>query len=115
MTIQYYKSGDFYLPNLTAEEIERPIGKYGRLHRQYLKDHRPIIFTTLLLSGNLYQHLTEINRACTERVEFLTEQMANRKGVTEALKATDQMAWVQSMNSIKNSAEEIVLSELVYC
>ena len=115
MTIQYCKSGDFYLPNLTAEEIERPIGKYGRLHRQYLKDHRPIIFTTLFLSGKLYEHLTEINRACSERMELLTRQMAERESVTEALKATDQMAWVQSMNSIKNSAEEIVLSELVYC
>ena len=69
MEIQYNKCGDYYLPNLIiVDSAQRSIGKYGRLHRQYLKEHRPIIFTTLLLSGKLYEHLTEINRACTERI-----------------------------------------------
>ena len=92
MEIQYNKCGDYYLPNLIIEDsAQRSIGKYGRLHRQYLKEHRPMIFTTLFLSGKLYEHLTEINRACTERMELLTRQMAEREGVTETLKAADQM------------------------
>ena len=116
MEIQYNKCGDYYLPNLIIEDsAQRSIGKYGRLHRQNLKEHRPIIFTTLLLSGKLYEHLTEINRACTERMELLTRQMADREGVTEMLKAADQMEWVRCMNSIRDRAEETVLSELVYC
>ena len=115
MNIQYNKCGDYYLPNLIAEETERPIGKYGRLHRQYLKEHRPIVFSNLLLSGKLYRHLSEINRSCVERMEFLTDQMCKREGVTEALKAADQMEWVSRMNNIQNCAEEIVLNEIVYC
>ncbi len=116
MTIQYYKSGDYYLPDLQLQAPEfSPIGKYGRMRKQYLKEHHPILFSNLLLSGKLDQHLTEIDRACAERMELLTRQMADREGVTEALKATDQMEWVRRMNNIQNRAEEIVLNELVYC
>jgi hypothetical protein len=112
----YTQVGDYLLPNLIIDEAEQqPVGKYGRMRKRYLREHRPVLFTNLLLSGKLDQHLTEIDRACTERVELLTRQMADQEGVTEALKATDQMEWVRRMNNIQNRAEEIVLNELVYC
>ena len=112
----YTQVGDYLLPNLIIDEDEQQfIGKYGRMRKRYLKEHRPVLFTNLLLSGKLDQHLTEIDRTCTERMELLTRQMADREAVTEALKATDQMEWVRRMNSIQNRAEEIVLNEFVYC
>ena len=112
----YTQVGDYLLPDLIIDETEQqPIGKYGRMRKRYLKEHRPVLFTNLLLSGKLDQHLTEIDRACTERMELLTRQMADREAVTEALKAADQMEWVRRMNNIQNRAEEIVLNELVYC
>lgn len=115
MTIQYHKSGDYYLPNLVLEDTEvQPIGKYGRMRKRYLKEHRPVLFTNLLLSGELFQHLEEIDKTCEEHMELLTRQMAIREGVTEQLKAANQIEWVRRMNSIQNRAEEIVLHELVY-
>lgn len=112
----YTQVGDFLLPNLYIESREEyHIGKYGRIRKRYLKEHRPILFSNLLLSGNLDQHLEEIDRACIERMDLLTRQMADREGATEALKAADQMEWVRWMNSIQSRAEEIVLNELVYC
>ena len=112
----YTQVGDYLLPNLIIDEDEQQfIGKYGNMRKRYLKEHRPVLFTNLLLSGKLDQHLTEIDRACTERMELLTRQMADREAVTEALKAADQMEWVRRMNNIQNRAEEIVLNELVYC
>ena len=116
MNIQYYKSGDYYLPDLQLQAPElSPIGKYGCMRKQYLKEHRPILFSNLLLSEKLYPHLAEINQSCLDRMELLTRQTVDREGVTEALKAADQMEWVRRMNSIQNRAEEIVLNELVYC
>jgi len=112
----YTQVGDFLLPNLYIESREEyHIGKYGRIRKRYLKEHRPILFSNLLLSGNLDQHLEEIDRACIERMDLLTRQMAKQEGVTEKLKAADQMEWVRRMNNIQNRAEEIVLNELVYC
>ena len=112
----YTQVGDYLLPDLIIDEAEQqPVGKYGQMRKRYLKEHRPVLFTNLLLSGKLDQHLTEIDRACTERMELLTRQMADREAVTEALKAADQMEWVRRMNNIQNRAEEIVLNELVYC
>ena len=112
----YTKVGDYLLPNLVLDETERRhIGKYGRLRKRYLKEHRPVLYSNLLLSGKLFQHLAEIDKACEERMELLTSQMAKQEGVTEALKAADQMEWVRRMNSIRSRAEEIVLHELVYC
>ncbi len=112
----YTQVGDYLLPDLIIDEAEEQfIGKYGRMRKRYLKEHRPVLFTNLLLSSKLDQHLTEIDRACTERMELLTRQMADREAVTEALKAADQMEWVRRMNNIQNRAEEIVLNELVYC
>ena len=112
----YMQVGDYYIPDLKDEEPGHySIGKYGRMRKRYLQEHRPILFNTMLLSGKLFQHLSEIDCACKERIELLTRQMAQQEGATEALKAADQMEWVQRMNSIHNRAEEIVLNELVYC
>ena len=116
MTIQYLESGDYYLPNLVLEDTEvQPIGKYGRMRKRYLKEHRPVLYTNMLVTGKLDRHLAEIDMACEEQMQLLIKQMAQRNGVTEALKATDQMEWVRRMNSIRCRAEETVLSELVYC
>ena len=111
----YTRVGDYLLPDLVIEESEQQsIGKYGRMRKQYLKEHRPVLYINLLTAGKLYRHLAEIDQSCDDRMEFLTRQMAAREGVTEALKATDQMEWVRRMNSIRNRAEEIVLKELVF-
>ena len=115
MELRYEKSGDYYIPDLSLHEENYTIGKCGRLRQNYLKEHRPIIFGNLLLSERLYQHLAEIDRTCVDRIDLLSRQMADREGVTEALKASDQFEWVGQMYSIQNRAEEIVLNELVYC
>jgi hypothetical protein len=109
----YIEVNETMIPDLVIQESE-PIGKYGRMRRQYLKEQHPIIFSELLLSEQLYPHLVEIDRACHGRMELLTRQMAAQEGVTEALKAADQIEWLRRMNSIQNRAEEIVLNELVY-
>ena len=112
----YMQVGDYYIPDLKDEEPGHySIGKYGRMRKRYLQAHRPILFSELTLSGKLYQHLAETDHACKERVELIIWQMKGREGVTEALKAVDQIEWIRRMNSIYNRAEEIVLSELVYC
>ncbi len=112
----YTQVGDVLLPDLCIGEAEqRPIGKYGRMRKRYLKEQHPVIFSELLLSGKLYPHLMEIDDACEGRIELLVLQMAKREGVTEQLKAADQMEWVRRMNSIQNRAEEILLHDLVYC
>ena len=112
----YTQVGDYLLPDLIIGETEYPpIGKYGRMRKRYLKEHRPILFSNLLLSGKLDQHLAEIDHACVERMDLLTWQMAERENVTEALKAADQMEWIRRMSGIQNRAEEIVLHELIYC
>jgi hypothetical protein len=111
----YTQAGDYLIPNLVLDETEQsPPGKYGRMRRRYLKEHRRVMFTNLLVSGKLDQHLAEIDKACEERMELLTQQMAKQEGVTEALKAADQMEWVRRMNSIRSRAEEIVLQEMIY-
>lgn len=116
MTIQYHKSGGYYLPNLVLEDTEvQSIGKYGRMRKRYLKEHRPALYSSLLLTGKLDQHLAEIDETCEERKELLSGQMARQEGVTEELKAADQMEWVRHMNSIRNRVEEVVLHDLVYC
>ena len=114
MTIQYHKCGDYYLPDLTIDDLQiQPLGKYGRMRKRYLKAHRPVLYTNLLLAGELFPHLAEIDKACEARMDLLTRQMAKLEGVTEALKAADQMEWVARMNNIRSRAEEIVLHELV--
>ena len=111
----YTQVGDYLLPNLTIDESkQQSLGKYGRMQRRYLKEHRPVLYTNLLMTGKLDQHLSEIDEACERRMELLISQMAMQEGVTEVLKAADQMAWVRRMTSIHNRAEEIALRELVY-
>lgn len=112
----YTQVGDVLLPDLSIGEVEqRPIEKCGRMRKHYLKEQHPVLYSELLLSGKLYPHLLEIDEACEKHIDLITRQMAKQEGVTEALKATDQMEWVRHMNSIRSRAEEIVLSELVYC
>ena len=111
----YRQEGDYLIPNLLLpDESEYQIGKYGRMRRSYLKEHRPILYANLLISGTLHRHIAEIDRTCNERMEIIVSDMAKQEGVTEAFKASDQMEWVRRMNSIRNRAEEIVLTELVY-
>ena len=111
----YTQVGDVLLPNLSiGEEEQRPIGKYGRMRKRYLKEQHPVVFSELLLSGKLYPHLLEIDEACEGRMKLLVLQMAKSESVTEALKTAQQMEWVARMNSIRSRAEEIVLHELVY-
>ena len=86
----------------------------NHMRRSYLKEHRPIFYTNLLTNGTLHRHLAEIDQACNERMEIIVSAMVKQEGVTEALKAADQMEWVRRMNSIRSRAEEIVLTELVY-
>jgi hypothetical protein len=111
----YRQEGDYLIPNLTLPDTgDYQIGKYGRMRRSYLKEHHPALYSALILEGTLFKHLTEIDQACNERMEAITAAMAKQEGVTESLKATDQMEWVRRMNSIRNRAEEIVMHELVY-
>ena len=111
----YELIGDYYIPVLTlSSEAQRPIGKWGRMHREYLKEHRPILFNDLILSGQLWTYLAALNEQAQERLSLIIEQMKASESVTEELKAADQMAWVGAMNSIRNRAEEIILRELIY-
>ena len=111
----YRREGDYLLPNiLPPVPPNYRLGKYGRMRQRYLKEHRSPIYTAMFLRGTLFEHLAEIDRTYTEQVDRIITQMARHEGVTEALKASDQLVWVQKMNNIQNRAEEIVLSELVY-
>ena len=113
MELTYRREGDYLLPNLEAPEAPK-IGKYGMLRFRYLRDQKKAIFSGMQMSGSLNSHLEQIDREATEEVERLTRQMAKEQGVNEKMKKTDQMKWVQMMNSLKASAEEIVLNQLVY-
>ena len=109
----YMQVGDVVIPDLTVEET-KPIGRWGRMRRHYLKEHRPVLYINLLVTGELFTHLYEIDEVSKERMELLTHQMAKREDATEALKAADQMEWVRRMNSIRNRAEEMIMRELIY-
>ena len=111
----YIRVGDYFIPDLVLDdEPEYQIGKYGRMRERYLKEHRRAAYAELKLSGKLDAHLAETDQTCNERMDTIITQMKEREGVTEALKASDQMAWVGAMNNIRSRAEEIVLSEVVY-
>ena len=111
----YRQVGYYFIPNITLpDDGEYQIGKYGRMRRNYLKEYRKILYNNYVLEGTLFKHLAEIDQACNERIENIVSAMAKQEGVTEALKAADQIEWVRRMNSIRNRAEEIVLHELVY-
>ena len=111
----YRQVGDYFIPNLILpDDSDYQIGKYGRLRRNYLKEHRKILYTNYVVEGTLFKHLAEIDQACNERIEIIVSAMSEQEGVTEALKAADQMEWVGRKNNVRNRAEEIILTELVY-
>ena len=112
--MSYTLHGDYYLPDLVLNEEEPTYGKYGMLRKQFLKEHRSAGYQYLLLTGKLNEHLNQIDQEAREQVETLMEQMTEKQGVTEELKAQDQMEWVRLMNNIKASAEEIVLKNMIY-
>ena len=111
----YELQGDYYIPCLVLEEEDtQPIGMWGRKHLRYIKEHRPALHTTLLLSGKLNSHLAQIDNRATEMFELLEKQLAEKEGITEQLKEQDQMVWVQRMNNIRNAAEEIVNGSVIF-
>ncbi|MBS7060287.1 MAG: TnpV protein [Faecalibacterium prausnitzii] len=111
----YERIGDYYIPVLTLSTEEQcPIGKWGRMHRDYIKEHRPILFNDLILSGHLWVYLVDLNEQAQERLDTIMEQMKAAEGVTEELKRTQQMEWVRRCNNIHNRAEEIILQEMIY-
>lgn len=112
--MSYTLHGDYYLPDLVLREEEPTYGKYGMLRKQFLKEHRSARYQYMLLTGKLNEHLNQIDQEVREQVETLMEQMTEKQGVTEELKAQDQMEWVRLMNNIKASAEEIILKNMVY-
>ena len=113
--LTYTLYGDYYLPNLSLSDTDKtPIGHYGRMRMTYLQEHRPGLYTRLLLSGKLYDHLTEIDETSRNRLDRLIPQMAKAEEIDEALKARDPMAWVARMNNIRQWAEETILVELIY-
>ena len=116
MEITYRENENFYVPNLLMPE-EEPVtyGRFGRMRLKYLKEHRRGTYTTLKTSGQLTHHLNEIDREANQMLRLLIEQMAQAQGITEQLKAEDQVAWVGAVNCIRSAVEEIVLNELICC
>ena len=112
--LSYTLVGDYYIPDLKLPEENRPIGKYGRLHQEYLRETHPARLQALTLTGELWTYLADLNEQAQERLDTIMEQMKTAEGVNEELKRTQQMEWVQRCNNIHNRAEEIVLNELIY-
>ena len=112
--LTYTRNGDYLIPNLTlSEQPPKPLGKYGRMRKAYLKEHRPLIYNQLLMSEKLYPHLLEIDKTANSRLEQMMPQLAKEAGATEELKARDPMQWVGLMNTCKAQAEEILMMELI--
>ena len=113
--IEYVRNGDYYIPNLTVPDDKvYNIGRYGRLHSIFIKENRPCIYSMKMLNGTWLAYLEEIDTTAKEMVDKLIKDMSVKQGITEELKATDQMAWVGAMNTIRHSAEEFVLKDFVY-
>lgn len=112
--IDYILAGDYYIPDLKLPEENRPIGRYGRLHREYLKQEHPARYSSLILTGKLWTYLADLNEQEEERLDLIMEQMKTAEGVTEELKTQNQLEWVGRMNNIRSRAEEIINSELIY-
>lgn len=110
----YLQTGDYFITDLKLPQENRSIGKYGRMHRDYLQEHNPIRFDDLVLVGKLWTYLADLNEQAQDRLQLIIRQMQEAESVNDELKEDNQMAWVQAMNSIHNRAEEIVLHELVY-
>ena len=114
MKIQYIRVGDYFIPDLELPQESRPIGRWGRVRREYLREHKPIQYNCLLLSGKLWTYLADLNEQTQDRLERMIDQMKMAEGVTEELKAADPMAWVGAMNNIRARAEEIIREELIF-
>ena len=113
MNITYTQNGDYLIPNIVIRKT-KPLGHYGRLRKAYLEMHRPILFNELVLSDKLFEHCAEIGEAARNRMELIVRSLAEQNGVTEQLKAENQMEWVRQMNACKAQAEEVVKAELIY-
>lgn len=113
--IRYQLEGDYYLPVLELPKENRPIGRWGRLHKAYLKHHRLVLYQSLLLSEKLYTVLADLNEQAAERCSLIIQQMAEAEGITKELKANAPIRWVRAMNSIRSRAEEIIQAEMIYC
>lgn len=111
--ITYKMVGDYYIPALELPDEGRSIGKYGRMHRNYLEEHNPMMFNDLILTGQFWTYLADLNEQAQNRLQLIIGQMQEAENVTDELKEYDQMAWVRAMNNIRNRAEEIVIHELV--
>ena len=112
--LDYVLTDHYDLPALRLPEDNRPIGRWGRLHREYLKTYRPVLYQALLLSGKLYTILADLDEQAAERCSLIVQQMAQAESITEELKAADPVRWVQAMNSIRSRAEEIIQDEMIY-
>ena len=113
-SIEYVLARDYYIPDLKLPNEERTIGRYGRMHRDYLKENHPMRFNHLMLEGQLWTYLADLNEQAQSRLQLIMRQMQEVESVTEERKAYDQMLWVRAMNSIHNRVEEIILREMVY-
>lgn len=113
--MDYVLVGDYYIPDLQLPEENRPIGIWGRMHKVYLELYHPARYNDLVLSGKLWTYLADLNEQAQNRLDCIIDQMKAAEGITEELKARDQMAWVRAMNSIRSRAEEIIRSEMIYC
>lgn len=113
--LTYTRNGDYLIPDLTlTEQPKKTLGKYGRMRKKYLQEHRPILWNQMILSETLYPHLWEIDETANRRLEQMMKEMTAQNGVTESLKAADPMKWTGLMNSLKAQAEEVLLNELIY-
>ena len=113
--LSYTKNGDYLIPNLSLSQQEKqPLGKYGRMRKQYLQEHRPVLWNTMILSEKLYPHLREVDQTANRRMEQMMEELKKSAGVTEELKASDPMKWVGLMNNLQAQAEEVILRELIF-
>ena len=110
--LSYTQTGDYFLPNLTMHQPKTPLGKYGRLRRTYLMNHRPVLYNTMLLNGSLYPHLMEVEQTAESRMQQMMNELLKANPAPD--KAQNQLMWVQHMNSLKAQAEELVLTELIY-
>ena len=112
--IDYVLVGDYYIPAVKLPEEERPIGKWGRMHRAYLEDTNPLLLNHLILTGRIFTYLADLNEQAQNRYRRIVRQMMEAEGVTEDMKRRSQMEWVRAKNSIANRAEEIVKAEMIY-
>lgn len=112
--LDYVLVGEYYIPDLKLPEEQQPIGRWGRMHREYLKEYRPMLYNELLWSGKLWTYLADLNEQAQERLETIMAQIRESEGVTERLKQSNHWEWVRSMNSIRSRAEEMVVAELIY-